>query len=138
MAGRYSRDDLYGILGLPSDASPADVTRAYRQQARAWHPDARPADPEAAARFRQLREAYEILSADAASPTPASPPAASAPAPPGPWQRPSWAGPPLRVGPVRVERDAGSPVPGPAPGWGPAPEMLSLLGWLLHDEEWPW
>ena len=134
MTGRYSRDELYGILGLRSGASPADVTRAYRQQARAWHPDARPGDPEAAARFQQLRDAYEILSSDAGAPDPAAAPAPS-PAPPAPRQRPSWAGPPLRVGPVRVEQDPDSPASGP----GPAPEALSLLRWLLqHDEEWPW
>ena len=134
MAGRYSRDDLYGILGLRPGASPADVARAYRQQARAWHPDARPGDPEAAARFRQLRDAYEILSSDAAAPDPATS-AAPPPGPPAPRQRPSWPGPPLRVGPVRVEQDPGSPAPGP----GPAAEALSLLRWVLqHDEEWPW
>ena len=130
MTGRYSRDELYGILGLRSGASPADVTRAYRQQARTWHPDARPGDPEAAARFRQLREAYEILSSDVAALAPAETPV---PAPPASGPRASWAGPPLRVGPVRVEQDQGS-----SPSAGQVPEMPRLLSWLLPDEEWPW
>jgi molecular chaperone DnaJ len=52
--------DLYGILGVPSEAAPGEIKRAYRRIAFAVHPDvgARP-DPE---RFREVHEAYETLS----------------------------------------------------------------------------
>jgi molecular chaperone DnaJ len=52
--------DLYGVLGLPAGAAPAEIKRAYRRIAFTVHPDvgAHP-DPE---RFREIHEAYEILS----------------------------------------------------------------------------
>jgi curved DNA-binding protein CbpA len=53
--------DLYEIVGVPADASREDVVRAYRRQAHRLHPDAHPADPTAAERFRQLTAAYEVL-----------------------------------------------------------------------------
>lgn len=53
---------LYGVLGVAPGASQETVVHAYRQQARASHPDARPDDPSAAARFRILASAYEVLS----------------------------------------------------------------------------
>lgn len=52
--------DYYAILDLGSDASPAEVTRAYRRKAQQWHPDRNPA-PEAADQFRDAQEAYETL-----------------------------------------------------------------------------
>jgi molecular chaperone DnaJ len=54
--------DYYEILGVSRDASQDDIKKAFRQLARDTHPDANPDDPAAEARFRQIAEAYEILS----------------------------------------------------------------------------
>lgn len=53
--------DHYAALGVGSDATLADIKKAFRLQASRHHPDRNPA-PEAAARFRAVQEAYEILS----------------------------------------------------------------------------
>ena len=53
--------DYYEILGLPRDASDADVKRAFRKLARELHPDVSEL-PDADERFRQVAEAYEVLS----------------------------------------------------------------------------
>jgi curved DNA-binding protein CbpA len=58
-----STADCYGILGLTSDATLADVKNAYRKLARQHHPDRNNADPGAIDRFRRITEAYEYLSA---------------------------------------------------------------------------
>ena len=55
--------DHYAILGLTSDATLADVKKAYRRLARLHHPDRNNADPGAIDRFRRITEAYEYLSA---------------------------------------------------------------------------
>ena len=55
--------DYYAILGLTSDATLADVKKAYRKLARQLHPDRNNADPGAIDRFRRITEAYEYLSA---------------------------------------------------------------------------
>ena len=54
--------DFYVVLGLAREASIADIKRAYRRLARKYHPDINPGDDTAAAIFRQVAEAYEILS----------------------------------------------------------------------------
>lgn len=54
--------DLYILLGVQREATPADIKRAYRRLARRLHPDINPGDREAAARFRQILDAYETLS----------------------------------------------------------------------------
>jgi molecular chaperone DnaJ len=54
--------DFYVILGLPREASIADVKKAYRRLARRYHPDINPGDDTAATIFRSVSEAYEILS----------------------------------------------------------------------------
>lgn len=54
--------DPYGVLGVPADATAQEITRAYRRAAHLAHPDAQPQDPQAAARFHALTEAYETLS----------------------------------------------------------------------------
>lgn len=59
MAGKR---DYYEVLGVPRDASPEEIRKAYRRLARKYHPDANPGDPEAAERFKELQEAYEVLS----------------------------------------------------------------------------
>jgi DnaJ-class molecular chaperone len=58
-----STTGYYGILGLTSDATLADVKKAYRKLARQHHPDRNHADPGAIDRFRRITEAYEYLSA---------------------------------------------------------------------------
>ena len=54
--------DFYVILGVEREATLADVKRAYKRLARKFHPDINPGDRMAAARFRQIAEAYETLS----------------------------------------------------------------------------
>lgn len=54
--------DYYQILGLERDATPEEIKKAFRQLARETHPDANPGDTEAEERFRQIAEAYEVLS----------------------------------------------------------------------------
>jgi curved DNA-binding protein CbpA len=53
--------DHYAALGLGSDASLADIKKAFRQKAALFHPD-RNSAVDAAARFRQVQEAYDVLS----------------------------------------------------------------------------
>jgi molecular chaperone DnaJ len=53
--------DLYILLGVQREATPADIKRAYRRLARRFHPDINPGDREADARFRQILDAYETL-----------------------------------------------------------------------------
>jgi molecular chaperone DnaJ len=53
--------DYYELLGVGRDASAEDIKRAFRQLARQLHPDTNP-DPDAAERFKQVAQAYEVLS----------------------------------------------------------------------------
>jgi molecular chaperone DnaJ len=53
--------DLYEVLGVPRGASDAEIKRAFRKLAQQWHPDVND-QPEAAARFKEASEAYQILS----------------------------------------------------------------------------
>lgn len=54
--------DYYRILGVDRDADPGRIKKAFRKLARETHPDANPGDPGAEARFREIAEAYEVLS----------------------------------------------------------------------------
>jgi DnaJ domain len=54
--------DCYAVLGVPRDATLRQVKAAYRKLAKLHHPDACPGDPDAAARFRDITDAYNILS----------------------------------------------------------------------------
>jgi len=54
--------DYYEVLGLQRDASADEIKKAFRKLARETHPDANPGDAAAEARFREVAEAYEILS----------------------------------------------------------------------------
>ena len=54
--------DYYEILGLKRDASEAEIKRAYRHLAREHHPDRNPGDKGAEGRFKEVQEAYDVLS----------------------------------------------------------------------------
>ncbi len=54
--------DYYEVLGVSRDASEADVKKAYRKLARQYHPDRNPGDKTAETRFKEVQEAYDVLS----------------------------------------------------------------------------
>ena len=54
--------DYYQILGVPRDASEKDIKGAFRKLARQYHPDHNPNDKGAEEKFKNLNEAYEVLS----------------------------------------------------------------------------
>lgn len=53
--------DYYNILGIPKDATQADVKKAYRKLARKYHPDVNPNNKDAEANFKKVNEANEVL-----------------------------------------------------------------------------
>jgi len=139
--------DLYQVLGVDPAASGEDITRAWRQRARAEHPDARPRDAAAPARFRALAEAWQVLgdpgrrAAYDQGLDPGRLPGRvriavrHSPATPGPGGAGSTAsqagafGPPLVAGPVRVEGGS-RPVPR-ARAWDEEDFRLALLAELV-------
>jgi curved DNA-binding protein CbpA len=155
--------DLYRLLGVPPGASGGEITRAWRRQALAEHPDSRPGDAGAPARFRALAEAYQVLSdparraaydrtlADRRDPGAAAPgePAAGAA---GGWRAPGAPvtvrpagrvpGPPLRAGPVRVDAPRPTSADGPRvadDGLARLAALAELAAWYLADDRgWPW
>ncbi len=54
--------DYYDILGVTRDADAAAIKKAFRRLARENHPDVNPGDPDAETRFKEVAEAYEVLS----------------------------------------------------------------------------
>ena len=57
-----SKRDYYEVLGVEKSASDSDIKGAYRKQAMKYHPDRNPGDKEAEDKFKEVSEAYEILS----------------------------------------------------------------------------
>ncbi len=119
---------LYRRLEVAAGASREEIVSAYRRLAHGVHPDAHPDDPDAARRFREITEAYDVLSDPGRrarydrTARPVPPPVNTQPAPvyigsmrPSPCPvPPSGAPAPLWAGPVQVRPPAGLP-PRPSP-----------------------
>lgn len=56
------KKDYYEILGIKKDAGDEDIKKAYRKYAKKYHPDLNPDNHEAETKFKEVNEAYEILS----------------------------------------------------------------------------
>ena len=54
--------DYYKLLGVSKSASQKDIKQAFRKLARKYHPDVNPGDLGAEQKFKELNEAYEVLS----------------------------------------------------------------------------
>src|ERR1700731_2604395 len=56
------KHDYYQTLGVPKNASADDIRKAYRKLARKHHPDLNPGDKASEDRFKNVQEAYDVLS----------------------------------------------------------------------------
>ena len=60
--GMPEKRDYYEVLGIDKAATDLDIKKAFRSLARKFHPDKNPDEPEAEMKFKELQEAYTILS----------------------------------------------------------------------------
>jgi hypothetical protein len=120
---RFTRD-YYRVLGLPPHATASEIKRAFRRLARIYHPDVNDS-PDAEARFKEINEAYQVLSDPATraaydrfrsvrTPRPATPPGPPPRRPRGPPPYPPPSSPPY-PGPSSSPRGGRRP---PPPGTG--------------------
>jgi molecular chaperone DnaJ len=58
----YIEKDYYKSLGVPKDATPAEIKKAYRKLARLHHPDANTGNAKSEEKFKEISEAYDVLS----------------------------------------------------------------------------
>src|SRR5215813_1559399 len=54
--------DYYKVLGVARGASSEEIKKAFRKLARKYHPDVNPGDKKAETKFKEINEAYEVLS----------------------------------------------------------------------------
>ncbi len=60
--GPTTKKDYYELLGVSKGASEADLKKAFRKMARKYHPDVNPGDKSSEPKFKEINEAYEVLS----------------------------------------------------------------------------
>ena len=118
-------ENPYGVLGVSADASQRDIARAYRRAVQHAHPDARPHDRQAAARFQALTDAYDLLRdrdrrAEYDRGHPAAEPGGRQPRPGQPAPAPRWRGSPFLLRPPSSQPIWAAPVHIEPPATAPA------------------